>query len=180
MRSGPWSPEENSLLESLLDEGHTIAECARRLGRTKCSVERRMDVAGLSSRNGHPAITVPTLRRIRQLASYGMTSDMIGAVIGKPKSTIDGIRCRHGVKRPALPCVVSTKVTRRCWDSLIAAAKRIGGGASPLRVAGVTLELATAGQMELIGAITAPPPVVIRPGELKAIVGLQPELQARM
>ena len=119
---------------------------------------------------------MPLAARVRKMVSYGMTSAMISTVVERKKTCVDDIRRRHNIYRPKYPCSVHTRVTERCWNALVAAA-RTHGATSPNRVAGVTLELVTAERLDLLPVVLPPAPP--RPGAPISSL-LSPMLQARI
>jgi len=162
-------------MERMADTGHTARQIADEL---RTTIKRVFDAAnerGIPLTLEKKRITMPLKARIERMVGFGMTSAMIGTVVGRSRASVESIRCTYDIRRPKYPCQVHTRVTQRCWDRFVEAAK-VHGATSPNRVAGVALELATADRLDLLPAVLPEPP----PSGPAPITSLyQPMLQAR-
>jgi hypothetical protein len=166
-----------AVMEKMASEGATAREIADALGVTIHKVYDTAYARGIDIRCQHKPVTMPAVHQVRRLVAYGLSSEMIAAVIDRTKMSVDTIRQRHGIRRPQLPRTVATRVTQRCWDRLVTAAAA-HGDAAPNRIAGITLELATDGRVDLLLAVLPPSPSPARPAGMTASL-MQPMLSAR-
>jgi hypothetical protein len=167
--------DEVATMERMAETGHTARQIADVLG---CGIGRVFDAAnerGIPLTLEKKRITMPLKARIERMVGFGMTSAMIGTVVGRSRMSVESIRCTYDIRRPKYPRSVHTRVTQKCWDRLVQAA-RTHGATSPNRVAGVCLEVMTAERLDLLPYVL-PPPIPVKGAPLSS---LQPQLEARI
>jgi hypothetical protein len=163
----------NPEIKSLAEAGLTARQIADELGLSINQVFDHSRAHGIDLTLQKERITVPLIREVRRCVALGMTSSMVAKVLNRSKLSVDSVRCGHGIKRPALSCAVHSRVTERCWNALVAAARH-HGATSPNRVAGVCLEIMTANRLDLLPAVL---PVANKAAPLASL--FSPPLEAR-
>lgn len=151
-----YTAEQNAELERLAAAGKTALQIADVLDRSVSSVRQRVLRMGMElDRSGRP-VTLGELRIARRMSDCRLTAAMIGKVLKRPASSVDGIRHRHDIHPPPVHGRLEVCLSERALAALWVAARE--WHTRPGRVAAAVLEVTTADQLDLLPHVLPPPP----------------------
>jgi hypothetical protein len=147
-----FTEAERAAIEQAAAAGRSHREVAAGLARHARAVRQFADKNGIAFRRLVQPLTAPLKDRIGRLVALGLSSKMIGRLVGRSKPAIEHVKRTEGFySPPPMTRVLRLKLSERAHAVLCAAG--VHHGEPPGRIARYLIEAVTAGRLDLISKI---------------------------